>query len=145
MFSKTPVAGVKQDDRNPVLNYAVNGESGAFVSLEAWAQNDGTPPSNRLKSSELLWQSWSQYAGRDRRPYPALAQTTSSHHNADNVVASKGVKREEMRVFLRHHLVNQESNNLMTLAHMRFPDNVKNIPFDTNGILLPPTAGHGTW
>lgn len=62
VFSKTLPRGVTAEPHKGVLVYGVDAPDGIVISLTAFAVNDGTDESQRLKSSELLWQSWRDYA-----------------------------------------------------------------------------------
>lgn len=39
----------------------------------------------------------------------------------------------------------EQSQNIMTIAHMRYPGNVDNIPLGRANVPLGPAAGHGKW
>lgn len=45
----------------------------------------------------------------------------------------------------RIRITNQESQNVMTLAHQKYPDNIDKIPLGRAGEPLGPAAGHGKW
>lgn len=50
-----------------------------------------------------------------------------------------------MKYLQRNHIINVESNNVMSLAHDNAPGFVDHIPHDINGRPLGPRYGIGKW
>lgn len=54
-------------------------------------------------------------------------------------------KAKELKYHLFHDVNNNEHDNLASLAHIKFKDNVDDIGANTNGDPFGPECGHGKW
>lgn len=57
-------ATADDDNDNALLEVSINVEKGILITLQAFAEQDETDPQNKLKSSELTWQSWLEVHGK---------------------------------------------------------------------------------
>lgn len=56
-----------------------------------------------------------------------------------------GDEASKLKYQMRHNVANAASQNIMSLAHLYYPDNVDQRPIGRDRVKLGPEAGHGKW
>lgn len=100
-----------------VVKLTASPNAGMIISLWSYADCDGNDLFNRAFSSTITWNAWKAMAG---------------------------VKAGKLRYQIGHHILNVASNNIMSLAHEKYPGNVDHVPqnIDRRDYWWP-VAGHG--
>lgn len=136
-FSKKDVPHL--DLPESVQDLGINAHMGVIIVAEMFAGHDGNDLQDRLKSSEITWRLWNQVAGI------IIPYCSQAVRGLTCPAVSDHADPTDLNYMLQRRIVNQETSNIITLAHLMFPDNVDQIPLGTDGQPLGPTAGHGKW
>lgn len=121
-----------------VVTLGTNPGSGTMLSIASYAFNDLNAPDQKAYSSTITWNAWKERAGMKLASIfgpPMTCLTECSGDMAGN-----------LKYHMRHQISNVASNNIMSLAHAKYPQNVDQVPLNFHTLENGgPVAGHGRW
>lgn len=94
------------------LEIGMNVITGSITLIAMFALADLNSVKNKLSSSELIWQTWNKFAGQSCR------RESNSRTCPKTLTDGIGPSARYLRYVYINQIVNQETSNLVTLAHL---------------------------